>query len=168
MIAHADVKESFKTFLSAYPSSSRVWIYQSARVMDDAEAARLEEEARQFAKQWAAHGKALDATARLVFNRFLVLIVNDRVENPSGCSIDSSVHFVQEMEQKYNTNFFDRLNMMLHYEGNFTVMPLSRLRKSIEDRSMPGDALLFDNTVTTLGDLRSRWLVPAYDSWVVK
>src|SRR5688500_3832185 len=109
MIAHADIKESFKTFLSSYPSSSRVWIYQSSRVFDDSESARMEEEARQFASDWAAHGKALDATARMVFNRFLILVVNDTVENPSGCSIDSSIHFVQELEKKYNTNFFDRL-----------------------------------------------------------
>jgi hypothetical protein len=168
MLAQADIKESFKTFLSAYPSSSRVWVYQSTRVMEDAEASRLEEEARQFATNWAAHGKALDATARVVFNRFLVLVVNDTVENPSGCSIDSSVHFVQEMERKFNTNFFDRLNLTLYYDGVFTVMSLSRLKASIADHSMPGDALLFDNSITTLGDLRKCWVVPVYDSWVVK
>lgn len=164
----ADIKESFKTFVSTYPSSARVWIYQSSRVVTDEECGQLESEAKQFAANWAAHGKALDATARMVFNRFLVLIVNDTVENPSGCSIDTSVHFVQEMEKKYDIKFFDRLNITLHHEGNFTVMPLTRVKASIADLSMPRETLLFDNTVTTLGDLRSRWLIPAYDSWLVK
>ena len=168
MQVSTDIRESFKTFLAAYPSSSRVWIYQSARVLDVADAAKLEEEARQFATQWAAHGKALDATARVVFNRFLLLVVNDTVENPSGCSIDSSVHFVQEMERKYNTSFFDRLNLTLFHDGAFTQMPVSRLKAAMADYSMPGDALLFDNSINTLGDLRSRWVVPVYDSWVVK
>jgi hypothetical protein len=163
-----DIKESFKTFLPEFPSSSRVWIYQSSRVLDDVEAKHLEDEARQFAAQWAAHGKALDATARIVFNRFLLLVVNDTVENPSGCSIDSSIHFVQEMQAKYNTDFFDRLMLTLYHEGHFSAMPLSRVKASIGDHSMPGEAMLFDNSLTTLGDLRKCWVVPVYDSWVVK
>jgi hypothetical protein len=57
---------------------------------------------------------------------------------------------------------------MLYRDGEFTPLPLSRVKATVADLSLSKDTLLFDNTVTTLGDLRSNWVVPAYDSWLVK
>lgn len=168
MITQADVRESLKTFLPAYPSSSHVWIYQSTRALSDDDAAKIETEAKKFASDWAAHGKALDATARMVFNRFLVLVVNPAVENASGCSIDNSVHFVQQLEKQYDTQFFERTNMAVHHDGNIVSMPLNNLKTAVSEASLPQETLLFDNTITTLGDLRANWLVPVYTSWLTK
>ncbi|HZG00750.1 MAG TPA: hypothetical protein VEY71_07095 [Chitinophagales bacterium] len=168
MTTQTDIRESLKTFLPAYPSSSKVWIYQSARALTDEEAAELENKARSFTSEWAAHGSALDATARFVFNRFLVLAVNPGRQDASGCSIDNSVRFIQSLEAQYNTLFFERTEMAVHHEGNLVLMPLNNLKQAVRDASLPQDALLFDNTVTTLGDLRSNWITPVYTSWIAK
>jgi hypothetical protein len=163
-----DIRESLKNFLPAYPSSARVWIYQSAHALSDDDAKKLEIEAREFTANWAAHGKALDATARMVFNRFLILAVNPGAADASGCSIDNSVHFVQELEQRYHTQFFDRTTMAVHHDGNFVHMPLNALKQAVAEGSLPHETMLFDNTMTTLGELRTNWLVPVYQSWLTK
>lgn len=167
-MTQTDIRESLKTFLPAYPSSSKIWIYQSTRTLTDDEASKLEADTKKFAADWAAHGKALDATARVVFNRFLVLVVNPAVESASGCSIDNSVHFVQQLEKQYDTQFFERTSMAVHHDGNIVCMPLNNLRMAVSEASLPQEALLFDNSITTLGELRSNWLVPVYTSWLTK
>ena len=163
-----DIRESLKNFLPEYPSSSRVWIYQSSRAFGEEEAQRIEGDARKFTSEWAAHNVALDATARVVYNRFLILIVNPGIQDASGCSIDNSVHFVQELEKTYNTHFFDRTNMAVHHDGNIVNMSLNSLKQSVKEASLPEDAYVFDNTIITLGDLRSKWLLPVYQSCLTK
>lgn len=168
MTTQTDIRESLRTYLPAYPSSSKIWIYQSSRALTEEEAAKIELEAKKFASDWAAHGKALDASARTVFNRFLILVVNPGVHDASGCSIDNSVRFVQNLEMQYNTQFFERTNMVVHHDGNIVAMPLNNLKLAVSEASLPQDALLFDNSITTLGDLRTNWLVPVYTSWLTK
>lgn len=168
MLEQTEILDSLKTFLSAYPSSSRIWIYQSSRLLGEEEGAKIEQEARDFTSDWNSHSKTLDATARLVFHRFLILIVNPGQQDASGCSIDTSVKFIQELEQRYRVNFLERNSIAILHDGNISVMPVNQLKQSVQDKALPSEACLFDNTITTLGQLRTQWLVPVYDSWLAK
>jgi hypothetical protein len=73
-------------------------IYQSNRKFSDAEFS--ETALQSFLEGWAAHGTSLESSYQLKYNRFIILAVNQDVQAATGCSIDSSVEFIQSLEQK--------------------------------------------------------------------
>jgi hypothetical protein len=50
----------------------------------------------------------LESSYELKYNRFIIIAVNQDVQPATGCSIDSSVEFIQSLEQKYNVDLLDK------------------------------------------------------------
>ena len=94
-----------------FAPSSKVWVYQAERNLSSEEVAVADKAIEQFTEQWAAHSQELKAKGAILHQRFLVLMVDESQANASGCSIDSSVHFVQELGKHLSIDFFDRLNI---------------------------------------------------------
>lgn len=81
------------------PEESKIWIYQSNRKFSDDEFAAIDADLKIFIENWAAHGTSLEASYLLKYNRFIILAVNQEVQIATGCSIDSSVQFIQTLEK---------------------------------------------------------------------
>ena len=77
------------------PDHARIWIYPSNRPFTTDELLVINEKARAFLEQWTAHGADLQAGIDLPYDRFIVLGLNEAIQSASGCSIDSSVRFIQ-------------------------------------------------------------------------
>ena len=73
------------------PDSSRVWVYQSNRAFTDSEVLELKEQLSQFQDGWEAHGKKLNSAIEIYYNQFLVIFVDESIQEATGCSIDKSV-----------------------------------------------------------------------------
>ena len=86
------------------PSHSRVWIYQSNRKFTTQEVEFITEKAILFTNQWTKHGSDLQGSFVIKYNQFLILAVDEGFNNVSGCSIDSSVRFVKELETQWEVS----------------------------------------------------------------
>ena len=80
---------------------SKVWIYQSNRIFTLNEALEIEELLKEFTLQWKSHGTPVKGEAHLFFGQFIVLIADETATGVSGCSTDSSVRLIKEIEKKY-------------------------------------------------------------------
>ena len=78
-------------------AASKVWMYQSSRPLSPEEQQRINVEMQAFARQWTAHNQQLKAWGGVLEDRVLVLMVDETVAGASGCSIDKSVHFMQDL-----------------------------------------------------------------------
>ena len=103
------------------PDHSRVWVYQADRFFTEAEEAIVEKQLDYFIHGWTAHSKQLVATGLIAFRKFLILMVDEKSEAASGCSIDSSVRMIQDLEVKLACSFFDRLNFVYETPTLLTV-----------------------------------------------
>ena len=72
------------------PDESKIWIYQSNRKLSDNEMNEIEADLKAFLENWAAHGKPLEASYQLRYNRFIIIAVNQETQPATGCSIDAS------------------------------------------------------------------------------
>lgn len=81
------------------PQESKIWIYQSNRKFSDDECSEIETDLESFLQNWSAHGTSLEASYQLKYNRFIIIAVNQEVQNATGCSIDASVQFIQNLEK---------------------------------------------------------------------
>ena len=89
------------------PPDSKVWVYQSNRKLTDSEVETISNSGLAFIEQWAAHGASLKASFDVLYNRFIILSVDEKQAMASGCSIDSSIRFIKEIEKLLNINFND-------------------------------------------------------------
>lgn len=150
----------------ALPDHSRVWVYQADRFFSEAEEAIVEKQLDYFLHGWTAHSKQLVATGLIAFRKFLILMVDEKSEAASGCSIDSSVRMIQDLEVKLACSFFDRLNFV--YEtptGELKSIHKDDLAAAYQKQEITDDTLFFDNLISSKADLQHKWRVPLKDSW---
>jgi hypothetical protein len=62
------------------------------------------------------HGTSLESSYQLKYNRFIILAVNQDVQAATGCSIDSSVEFIQSLNKKYSVDLLDKMNVTFKLE----------------------------------------------------
>lgn len=149
----------------ALPENARVWIYPLTRDLNEAEKNQAEIKLRQFVDSWKAHGHDLRASYKIIQNRFIVLAADELHHAPSGCSIDASVHAVKEITDGLGLELASR-GQVFFVEGN-TINPVSvtQLRKNLEAGKWNADSLVFDASVTTIGELE-RNPVSAGQTWL--
>lgn len=148
------------------PPHARLWIYQANRPLTETEQAEIKPILQRFADEWSSHGKGLEASAKLLHNQFLVLASNESATAASGCSIDSSVHFVRELEQQFQVSFFDRTQLAFLKDGQVEVVAMQELKDRVAAGEIDKNTLYFDTLVHNYGELQDAWPRPAGNSWL--
>jgi hypothetical protein len=151
-----------------FAPDSRVWVYQSSRLFSLGEALQLEELLETFAKTWKSHGTPVKGYASLFFGQFVVLMADESATGVSGCSTDSSVRLIKEIEQLFKVSMFDRQSLAFVVNEKVQILPLPQLNYAIEKGFLNGDTPYFNNLVSTKQELVSNWIVPVKDSWLAK
>ena len=147
------------------PLESKIWIYQSNRKFSDEEFAEIEKGIKGFVESWSAHGTGLEASYLLKYNRFIILAVNQEVQNATGCSIDASVQFIQDLEKKYDVDLLDKMNVTFKLGEHVAHKTLIDFKKMAKDKAVTENTIVFNNLVNTIEEWNDNWEVPAGDSW---
>jgi hypothetical protein len=149
-----------------FDESSRVWIYQSSRLFSLQEAFRIEEMLRTFVSSWNSHGVPVNGFANLYFGQFIVLMADERGSQVSGCSTDSSVHLMKELEKQFSVQLFDRQLLAFYIKDKVQLLPLTQLASGFAQGLIHADTLYFNNTVLTKKELENNWIIPVKNSWL--
>lgn len=153
------------TIQNNLPASSRVWIYQSNRMLSNEETAKAQDIINTFLPNWKSHGKELEAAIELYHNLFIVVFANEAAEVPSGCSIDSSVGMIKQIQIALNIDLFDRLTTAYIQDGKIILCKLFQFEDKLKSGEVNANTLVFNNLVDSKDKLLSSWLVPMKDSW---
>jgi len=151
-----------------FNDNSRVWIYQCNRLFNLDEALLIEELLEGFTKTWLSHGAKVKGYANLFFGQFIVLMADETATGISGCSTDSSVRLIKNIEQDYNVNLFDRQTLAFVLKERIQLLPMDQLDNAIADEFINADTLYFNNTVQTKNELLNRWIIAVKESWLAK
>lgn len=147
------------------PDSSRVWIYQSNRSFTEQEIKEISKRIEGFLEQWTAHGANLKASYDIKYNRFITLALDQEMNMATGCSIDASVNFIQQLEKDYNVDLLDKMNVS-YKQGEFIAYKnLIDFRKMAKNKAVSPKTIVFNNLVTNKAEYLSDWEVPASESW---
>jgi hypothetical protein len=147
------------------PEESRIWIYQSNRKFSDDEMAEIESDLKAFLENWSAHGTGLEASYLLKYNRFIIIAVNPQVQQATGCSIDASVSFIQSLEQKYQVDLLDKMNVTFKNGEHIAHKSLIDFKRMAKEKAVTANTIVFNNLVNTIEELNESWEVPAAESW---
>lgn len=147
------------------PEESRVWVYQANRSFSDEEIKEISSKLDTFIENWTAHGSDLKSGYKIVYKRFIVVALNQNFNGATGCSIDASVHFIQQLEKDYNVDLMDKMNVS-YKQGEFIAhKTLLDFKKMAKDKAVSKNTIVFNNLVTTIAEFKENWEVPASESW---
>lgn len=147
------------------PESSRIWIYQANRPFSPEEIDQVNKSLENFIHQWTAHGAELKASFEIRYKRFIIIGLDQDINAASGCSIDASVRFIQQIEKQYDVTLLDKMNVT-YKQGEFIAYkPLSEFKKMAKQKAVSPQTIVFNNLLNNKAEYLSDWEVPASESW---
>ena len=149
-----------------FAKDSRVWIYQASRLFTLAEALEIEPMLEGFVQSWNSHGTPVKGYANLFYGQFIILMADETATGVSGCSTDSSVRLIKDIEKRFGVPMFDRLNLAFYIKDKIQMVPVAQLPYALENGFISADTLYFNNTAATKEELEASWLIPLKNSWL--
>ena len=85
---------------------SRVWIFQSTQMIDNTTIEKIKSKLKLFLDNWKSHKMNFKSSFEIRNNTFII-IAADESNLVSGCSIDSLIKFIKELECLFDLQLMD-------------------------------------------------------------
>lgn len=148
------------------PLSARVFVFTSNTTLSNARSAVFKEGLASFVSNWKAHGSLLDASFMLIANRVLLIVVDEKDQTATGCSIDSLNRHLQSS----GFDWFAR-NWVLHnsnaptLDAAWNVCDLSEFHSKCRSGEISMNEFVLNTTVLSMDDLRNNLVQTVSESW---
>ncbi|MCX8019153.1 MAG: hypothetical protein N2747_01515 [Chitinophagaceae bacterium] len=152
----------------AFSSEARVWVYQSNRLLTLPEMFQMEEQLKHFTANWHSHGRPVRSAFYIFFGHFIILMADTRITEVSGCSTDSSVRFIRDLENQFSVSLMNRSLLAFYRNDKIEILPISQLPYAIQNGFIREDTLYFNNLVQNKKELEEQWIIPVRESWLFK
>ena len=147
------------------PLNSRVWVYSSNRKFIQKEIFSIRKDLENFLSNWTSHNQNLETGFELRYDRFIIIAVNQEINNASGCSIDNCVRFIKKLENKYEVDLLDKTNIIYKQDKHLHHKKLNEFISMYKNNSVSLNTVVFNNLVNTVGEYKLKWEVPVKESW---
>lgn len=149
-----------------FSPDSRVWVYTCDRALTPSELQIVQSKLNDFCSQWTAHNQALQAVAEVFENQFVILMVDETMAGASGCSIDKSVHFLEQLGDAIQVDFFERMRFAwIGSGGAVQFANPAELSAALSRGEIQDNTLMANTLVQTKRDLAEKWWTPFSKSW---
>ena len=150
------------------PDTSRVWVYQSNREFTAVELEKITEKLKSFVNSWKRHGEDLKASFRIAYNQFIILAVDESYSNVSGCSIDTSVSSIKQLEVEFGVDLLNKMNVSFKDGDNVNTVSLKDFKEYAKQQKIHANTVVFNNMVNSKAELENAWETEASNSWHAK
>lgn len=151
------------------PDSSRIWVFGSDKPVTGPAAERLLREVDQFLDGWRAHGAPLRCSRLWRDDRFLVIGVDQSDANASGCSIDGLFRSLQALEREIGARLVGGGRVYFR-DQHGVAQSVSRPEFDglVASGTVGPNTVVFDTSITDLGEWRAKFEQPARKTWVAE
>ena len=144
---------------------SRVWVFQSDRILTSDEQKSMDGHLKEFVSQWSTHGAQIHASHTILHNCFVVIAADEQRQEASGCSIDSFTALFKKYGEQFNLSFFDRFSIAHKSNADVIVSSLDQFKASIKLGDVTKSTIVFNNLISSKKDLLNKWELPLHESW---
>jgi hypothetical protein len=149
------------------PQHSRVWIYQALKEFSEKELELIGNKSNEFLASWTSHENKMDAAIEVRYKRFVIIAVDEDSAPASGCGIDKSFKFIQDLEKQTGISLLDRMQIAYKTEDRIVTCSLQEFEKRYNTKQVNDHTIVFNNLVSTKGELASNWIIPLKESWMM-
>lgn len=151
--------------INNFAPTAKVWVYQATRDITAEEFSKITAQLTEFTTSWNSHGSPVEGGFEIKHNRFIILLATE-ASGVSGCSIDSSVKVIREIEATYKLGLLDRGTVSYLDQEQVKAIPFTAIKKTIDEGKITPSTLIFNNAVSDLAELERVWLQKAENSWL--
>ncbi len=155
------MKDSFNNM----PQNAKTWVYAANRVLTSAESTAIKAGAQQFMNSWTAHENKVMASFGIIDHVFLVLMVDERSHEISGCGIDKSVAFFKEINKRYNLDLFNRMQIELRIGGELIMTNKTGVQNRLKSGTVNGQTITFNKMVASKQAFDTEFEISLDKSW---
>ena len=146
--------------------SARLFVYTSNKKLFIEEASSFQTKLNEFIASWKAHGIKLDASSMLIANRVLLIVVDEKVQSATGCSLDSMNRYLQNS----GYDWFARTRVVYNTEdgslyGDWEVMDINDFHSAIKNGVLSMGTYVINSTVLNLEEAREKLVQKVSESW---
>jgi hypothetical protein len=149
------------------PKNHKLWFYGFTKDLDNNDLRNIEARLNQFTQEWESHGQKVNAKSLLVGGHLMILAVNNDFIEASGCSIDSSVALIRDINKEYQLDLFDRLKLGIVEGEKIKYLSKEQVSLSVESGSLDVNKMCVNETINN-SDHLSQFIVPVSQSWLGK
>jgi hypothetical protein len=146
--------------------NSRLWVFQADRFFSDSEEEYLNVTLKNFTQDWTSHNHVLESSFLIESHKFIILAVNESVNDASGCSIDKSVKIIKTIEEELRINLLDKTSVAFLVEDQIKTLKLSDLKAEIAKGSITENTLVFNTLVSSKAEYLEYFKCSARQTWL--
>lgn len=153
--------------ITEFDESSKIWIYTIYPKLTSSQEVEIAKELGHFCINWTAHNRELRAFYKIIDRSILILGVDEHLNPASGCSIDKSVHFLEEIENKYQISLFDRMLFnLINDQQEIQTHNKKEFEQLIENGTVHPESKVINTLSTTLKDWNENGVQLFSKSWM--
>ncbi len=143
-----------KNLFADRSDQARLWVIPLDGTRTDLQ--NLFAQVQHFLEGWTSHGRAVQSSATLNANRFLLVAGEIAGGTISGCGIDSLMNAVEEIAKNHRCHILS--SMFIYYQtahGGIEYASRGKFRKMIAQDLVSPETNVFNPGIHTLGTLRA-------------
>ena len=144
--------------------NSRVWVFQSINPLEQHTIEIVKEKLNLFLNEWKSHQNDFRSSFEIRYNTFII-IAADESNMVSGCSIDSLVNFIRDLENSYSLQLLDKLHVKYIEDESIQTMHLNEFKVFCKNLKSNQNLIVFNNLVKNIYELENNWEVDIKNSW---
>ena len=114
--------------------------------------------------EWKSHQNDFRSSFEIRYNTFII-IAADESNMVSGCSIDSLVNFIRDLENSYSLQLLDKLHVKYIEDESIQTMHLNEFKVFCKNLKSNQNLIVFNNLVKNIYELENNWEVDIKNSW---
>jgi hypothetical protein len=150
------------------PDYARVWVYQADHKLSSGDEQLVRDRMKSFCESWNTHGNLMPTSFELIESQILILAVDESKLGASGCSIDSSVRTLRELESILHINLTDQGKVSLRKpSGEMNVISALGVKSKVTSGEIDFETEVINPMIRVKSDLQNLWQ-PVRNSWLIK
>ena len=146
--------------------SSKLWVFQSNKIISPSNQKFLINEISPFLNDWSSHGSEIKSSFEIRYDLFLIVSVDEEINSASGCSIDKLTNYIIHLSNEIGVDFFNRLNIAYKADSDkINLQSLSDFKTLISEGKINEESIVFNNLIKTKKDYIEHWEVQIKNSW---
>lgn len=151
------------------PANARIWTYTSNRKLEKSELEMIAAKLITFCNQWNTHGALMSTSFEIQFDQVIILAVDESQMGPSGCSIDSSVRLLREIEKDLDIDLLNQGKVsFIKSHGDLEVNPILGIKSKVTEGILLAETIVLNPVIQRKSDLDNNWKIRAKESWLNK
>ena len=145
-------------------NDSRVWIFQSIQTIDNTTIEKIKIKLKLFLDNWKSHQMNFKSSFE-IRNKTFIIIAADESNLVSGCSIDSLINFIKELESLFDLQLMDKLHVKYIFNDEIQTKHLNDFKILCQSLEKNQELIVFNNLVKNIFELNHNWNVDIRESW---